>query len=65
VTVTRCTLPFMRSLSATPMNADAIKALLAQLPETCPHEDCTKGAKCREVCRVFAQGQWVKSRNRK
>lgn len=65
MTVSRCLLPFANRLGKTAMAGPAIKELLAEQPEVCPHSDCSPGANCRGVCRDFAAGEWVKWNRRK
>ena len=50
MTVSRCLLPFAREFVP---DREEMRAKWRDLPETCPHDDCTATG-CRQVC-----GEWA------
>ena len=53
--ITRCQLPF--ALLYAKQGKAAAREAWKQLPEKCPHNDCSPGANCRQACAQLARGK--------
>lgn len=54
MTVSRCLLPFALLFAR---DQDAARRAWKELPESCPHNDCSPNARCKDVCSEWAKGQ--------
>jgi len=52
--ISRCLLPFATTFARNP---EAARQAWKELPDTCPHTDCSQNARCKDVCSEWAKGQ--------
>lgn len=52
--ISRCLLPFATTFAR---SQEAARKAWKELPDTCPHSDCSPGARCKDVCSEWAKGQ--------
>lgn len=52
--ISRCLLPFATTFARNP---EAARQAWKELPDTCPHTDCSPNARCKDVCGEWAKGQ--------